>query len=83
MDEMWGRIYAGTFFDREDADRVWMFRKGQRCRFYTADGQQVGPEHRNVVPAIRWAHAQGWIDSTIPAWLDQGIKREIATGGIR
>jgi len=41
---------------------VWMWRKGQRVRFFTAEGVQVGPEHRKVFPAIVSAYAAGWID---------------------
>lgn len=41
---------------------VWMWRKGQHVRFYDEHGNQVGPEHRNVVPAIIWAAAHQWID---------------------
>lgn len=41
---------------------VWMWRKGQRVRFFTADGVQVGPEQSNVFPAVCAAHAAGWID---------------------
>jgi hypothetical protein len=41
---------------------VWMWRKRQRVRFYDEKGNQVGPEHKNVVPAVIWAAANGWID---------------------
>lgn len=30
-----------------------------RCRFYDRD-EQVGPEQRNVAPALAYAMAQGW-----------------------
>lgn len=39
---------------------VWMWRKGQKVRFYTKDGEQVGPEQRNVAPAMAFADEQGW-----------------------
>jgi hypothetical protein len=45
---------------------VWMWRKRQRVRFFTADGVQVGPEHRNVCPAMCAAAAAGWIDPRNP-----------------
>lgn len=45
---------------------VWMRRKGQRVRFFTAQGVQVGPEHRNVYPAILSASYEGWIDPCNP-----------------
>lgn len=48
------------------ARRVWMLRKGQKVRFYDAAGEQVGPEHANVVPACCWAAGQGWIDPSCP-----------------
>lgn len=41
---------------------VWMWRKGQKVRFFTADGVQVGPEQRNVGPAVCAAIAAGWFD---------------------
>lgn len=41
---------------------VWMWRKGQHVRFYDEHGNQVGPEHGNVAPAVCWAAGQGWID---------------------
>ena len=41
---------------------VWMFRRGQRCRYFGADGEQVGPEQANVAPAICYAAYEGWID---------------------
>lgn len=47
-----------------DGTPVWMWRKGQRVRFYDAAGEQVGPEHRNVCPAIVWAASNAWFDPT-------------------
>ena len=41
---------------------VTMWRKGQRVQFFDDDGNQVGPEHRNVAPAVVAAFADGWID---------------------
>jgi hypothetical protein len=43
---------------------VWMWRKGQKVRFLTADGSQIGPEHANVAPATASAAHAGWIDPT-------------------
>jgi len=45
---------------------VWMFRKGQRVRFYDTNGWQVGPEHKNVAPALYWAASEAWIDPFHP-----------------
>lgn len=45
----------------DHGESVWMWRRGQRVRFYTADARQIGPEHTNVFPAVVWAHATpGW-----------------------
>lgn len=57
----WGEHYAGTTPDyRTPQGPVWMFRRGQRVRFYAADGTQVGPEQPNVAPAVAYAFSQGW-----------------------
>lgn len=41
---------------------VWIFRKGQTCRFYNEQGEQVGPEQSNVAPAVAYALSQpGWV----------------------
>jgi hypothetical protein len=64
-----GRIYgdpATPAYITRDGQSVWMWRKGQRVRFLTADGVQVGPEHRNVFPAVCAASAAGWIDPCNP-----------------
>lgn len=63
-----GEPYGGRPYQTPDGDVVYMWRKGQRVRFYAADARQVGPEHRNVVPAVAWAHAHDWFDPTCPAW---------------
>lgn len=49
---------------------VWMWRKGQRVRFLTADGVQVGPEHSNVAPALLSAAHAGWKDTNLPEWMN-------------
>lgn len=49
---------------------VWIWRKGQRCRFYTADGEQVGPEQKNLGPAVAYAHHMGWTHPGAPALHD-------------
>ena len=56
---------------------VWMWRKGQRVRYFTANGEQVGPEHSNVVPAMLAGWAAGWNDPSIPEWLNRGCRAEI------
>lgn len=58
--------YGNTAFRTNDGTLVRMYRRGQRCRFYTAGAGcevlQVGPEQANVVPAIYFAFSSGWID---------------------
>lgn len=39
-----------------------MWRKGQRVRFYTNSGEQIGPQQSNVGPAVAYALASGWSD---------------------
>jgi hypothetical protein len=73
----WGEAW-GTPWITTEGVHVTMRRRAQRVRFMDAQGQQHGPEHRNVVPAIIWANANGWIDPTVPAWLRDGMRREIA-----
>lgn len=54
----WGSLY-GSPVTSTDGRKLELRRNGQRCRFY--DGaDQVGPEHRNVAPALAYAMAQGW-----------------------
>jgi hypothetical protein len=62
----WGEIYGGSSqYQTPKGGLRWMCRKGQRVRFYTSDGEQVGPEQSNVAPAIAWAQKQGWRDSRV------------------
>jgi hypothetical protein len=57
----WGSVYGDTRPAYcTEFGYVWMFRKGQRVRFYDEDGQQVGPEQANVAPAVAYARSQGW-----------------------
>lgn len=65
----WGEDYGCgrvAYVVPETGICVWMFRNGQRVRFYDARGNQVGPEHKNVMPAICWASGQAWIDPSNP-----------------
>lgn len=39
---------------------IWMYRKGQRVRFFDRHGKQVGPEQSNVAPATAWALSSGY-----------------------
>lgn len=60
---------------------VWMERKHQKTRFLDAAGNQVGPMHRNLVPAVIWAAAQGWRDPGMPGWFNDEVIAEVAAGG--
>jgi hypothetical protein len=56
-----GSVYGGSEPSYTTPDGpVWMYRKGQRVRFYNAQGAQVGPEQSNVAPAAAYAMDQGW-----------------------
>jgi hypothetical protein len=49
-----------------DGVDVRIERKRQKTRFLDGDGRQAGPVHRNLVPAIIWARAQGMPASRVP-----------------
>ena len=79
----WGEVWGAPMVLPGGA-YVVMRRKAQRVRFAeVATGRQIGPEHKNIVPAMIWAHAQGWDDPTAPAWLNAGVKREIEANSKR
>jgi hypothetical protein len=81
-DPRWGRQYGeGPHYVTPEGTLVWMHRRGQRVRFFNAEGAQVGPEHRNVAPALVWKAVAGWIDPRDPmtsAVLNAGIRAEVA-----
>jgi len=57
----WGRIWGSSRPIITDTGlEVLIYRKGQRVRFYTLGGEQVGPEQANVAPAVAYAMAHGW-----------------------
>lgn len=60
-----------------DGVEVWMERKGQKTRFLDAAGEQVGPVHANLVPAVVWARHHGWRDPTSPDWWNDGVIDEV------
>lgn len=81
----WGSFYAcdpeRPSYATPDGP-VWMCRKGQRVRFLDTDGVQVGPEHRNVVPAVLSAAYEGWIDPTaveLSIALNLDVRRRAVT----
>lgn len=56
----WGAPYGNVRYQTPDGLVVWLYRQRQACRWFTADGQQVGPEQPNVAPAVAYALANGW-----------------------
>lgn len=77
-----GAIYgdpSSPSYITTDGTPVWMWRKGQRVRFLTSDGVQIGPEHSNVGPAICSAAAAGWVDPSNP-WLSMMTTIEVRAG---
>jgi hypothetical protein len=60
----WGKPYGcvpdPSYIDGQTGAAYFMYRRGQRVRFYDRAGQQVGPEQANVAPAIAYAHSQRW-----------------------
>lgn len=58
-----GTPYGGTPHTRPGYDPIYLYRgKRNVCRWYRADGVQIGPEQRNVAPAVAWALANGYSD---------------------
>ncbi len=55
----WQR-YSGRPWTTPRGRVVWIYRKGQRVRFFDAAGRQVGPEQSNVAPGVSYAHYKGW-----------------------
>lgn len=62
----WGSEYGGAHYVTPEGVSVWMYRKGQKVRYFDTRAQQVGPEHANVAPAAIYAAAHGWIDPANP-----------------
>jgi hypothetical protein len=66
----WGRPYGcdpqPAYLAQDDNFSwlpVWMYRRGQRVRFFDRSANQVGPEQRNVAPAVAYAHWCGWVST--------------------
>ncbi len=72
VNPQFGSIYGdpsgGPQYITDSGVAVWMWRKGV----------QVGPEHRNVAPAVCAAAAAGWTNPSMPAWLNAGLAAEVA-----
>src|SRR3990167_8258102 len=60
-DPGWGLPYGGIAYQTERGALVWLWHKGQKCRWYNARGRRIGPEQSNVAPAIAYAHHHGWL----------------------
>lgn len=75
----WGEVWGAPWVRESDGAVILMRRKAQRVRFFTQDGEPVGPEHRNVVPAMIWAWSSqsGLTDPNGEPWLLKGIRDEI------
>jgi hypothetical protein len=56
----WGELYGRDPYQTDDGRLVWMFRRHLAVRFYDERGNQVGPEQRNVAPAVCYAIAHRW-----------------------
>ncbi len=68
-------------FVTTDGVEVWMERKRQKTRFLDSRGNQVGPVHHNLAPAIIWARAHGWRDPSLPQWFNDTVIAEVSAGG--
>lgn len=66
-DPGFGEVYGHAYPTPEGP--VWMFRKGQRVRFFNAAGEQVGPEQSNVAPAVVYAMSEGWCGEALRAYV--------------
>lgn len=78
-----GSIYGDPSkpsFITDSGVEVWMWRKGQRVRFFTADGAQIGPEQANVCPAICAAFAAGWSDPNASPMFNLHCRLEVLYG---
>lgn len=71
-----GRPYGHNPMVTDTGIEVWMWRKGQKVRFFDCNGQQVGPEHANVVPALLSVWKRGWRCKDHPKWLQDGCIKE-------
>lgn len=74
----WGEVWGAPFVRQSDGAVVLMRRKAQRVRFFAGD-EQVGPEHRNVAPALIWAWSKDspLADPNVEPWLLAGVRRQI------
>lgn len=72
-----GKPYGeGPHYITPDGVAVTMYRSGQRVRFFDEEGNQVGPELSNVVPAIVYAGWHRWLDPRSPC-LSVAVAAEV------
>jgi len=64
MTVTWGRPYGACCKVRRGRVPIYLYRKGQRCRWYSAKGRQIGPEQANAAPALAWAYVNHYRDAT-------------------
>lgn len=84
---LFGKMYACSpdrpSYITTDGVEVWMWRKGQKVRFYTKAGVQVGPEQSNVYPAVCAAAKAYWYDPArsptfnFGLWVEAGLRERI------
>lgn len=72
-----GFPYTTSPYILPDGTAVYMWRKGQRVRFYDADGKRHGPEQRNVAPATVYAIVHGWRRPGVPEWMQAAGEAEV------
>lgn len=73
----WGQSYGGISYVTREGIQVWMFRKGQKVRFYDAAGRQFGSEQSNVAPAVAAAMSAGWREVSEPTWQPNPATRKM------
>lgn len=66
-----------------DGVEVWIERKTVKTRFLDAEGNQVGPWHQNLVPAIVWARHAGWRDPSDPDWWNDLVIEDVRANSRR
>jgi hypothetical protein len=67
----------GTYVTDDGATVTMERGRYNRVRFYDEAGEQHGPEHSNVAPAVVYTAYHGWYDPTAPAWLNAGCIIEV------
>lgn len=73
----WGEPYGCLPYVKRGRT-AYLWRKGQRCQWYSVTGRKVGPRQANVAPAIAWALMNGWRSKDDPlAWAaDEWVRTQ-------